>query len=72
MGLGCVETLQFSTIRVIRYRFFACRNSAPELNGPKTDLISTPQRDDVVVKGAGPGLQPVAGHITTAVRLAPR
>jgi hypothetical protein len=22
-------------------------------------------------KGAGPGLQPVAGHITTAVRLAP-
>ena len=24
------------------------------------------------LRGAGPGLQPVAGHTTTAVRLAPR
>jgi hypothetical protein len=27
---------------------------------------------DTVGLGAGPGLQPAAGHITTAVRLAPR
>ena len=27
---------------------------------------------DIVALDAGPGLQPVAGHTTTAVRLAPR